>query len=382
MKMLSLVFFLMFIVSCSSTPSKTDPQRDIAAVAQTPEQFVAQVAERTRLGMKQSGIAVEDYLATIQKIGTRDETFAKMLSVFAQRQYSFAIDRSPKVRMKVLQDGFKNIHEAGDSSGAYRPDARVAVESAYLGMKKNKYKALPDSLKSKSMYLVPTPESGIDLMPTLYICEPLSGKAIGDTWVFDLAAIEKNTLFVLGDSLDRMLIGEGFDYPGMGILQKNAKVSGESFNHYLLPLNWLPTIIPYFAKQVSAGKWQIVDEKSKEYQRRFTPEPGDPELTDALRMQINNFLPDFDETYFASYPELQSYLEGQFLTLPYQNYVEGLYFGQLPAEGKVKALIYRSQPPTAAEKTAFAKAGIQLIDGRKGNSCEPDLSQSKPKRKK
>ena len=74
----------------------------------------------------------------------------------------------------------------------------------------------------------------------------------------------------------------------------------------------------------------------------------------------NSYRPEFNEAFFAQYPELKPFESTQLLR-PYGNYVEGLYFGRLPPK-KIKAMVYHGRPPSEEEMRILRERGIEVID--------------------
>ncbi|HEY8269688.1 MAG TPA: hypothetical protein VIG33_02285 [Pseudobdellovibrionaceae bacterium] len=294
---------------------------------------------------------------------------AKLFKMFQTKQYTFAMDRSAARRTDILnKNEFVNIHQAKRSAGAYNPDARSQVEAEYAGLPLEEYNRLPDATKPKSMYLVPETSTGIDLAPTIYFQDNKTNKYTGDTWIFALDKIERNTAFIVGDSYNRALIEREFadDFKQMIILPE-AHFLKNNILDYVLPLDLLLTAVPFYYEQVrTKNKFRFVNEDSAEYQKRFEDFKAEMDgfLADWQYNLINDLRPTFSAGFFEKFPELKPY-EKSFLFRPYGNYVEGLYYGPLSVAGKVKALIFRSTPPTAEEMAKFKELGIQVIDGRK-----------------
>ena len=138
----------------------------------------------------------------------------------------------------------------------------------------------------------------------------------------------------------------------------------EKLTSHLLPPEWLDTAIPFFYDQFKkdrALRFVDPDAFKLQYEKRLARGEVIPTWQSVLE---DTSRPNFGTVFFKKFPELKPF-EEDFLLRPYGNYVEGVYFGEMKAQGNVKALIYRSNPPTADELKRFEALGIQVIDGRK-----------------
>lgn len=331
--------------------------------------FVSEVKDRSLRDLSAISQNIVRFTEAIERIAQRDRTFEKLLSMIKRHQYTFAMDRTPNRRMQILEHGFSNLHQTGTSLGVPRVNERTIIESNYFGIKPEDYLKIDNVLKPKSMYLIPTKESGFDWLPTIYATNSKTNKVTNDTWVFDLSAISDQTLFVVGDSYNRALI-EGqlmADQSELNI-KPDAKFSGMDPVNYLLPLESLSTSIPFFYQQIlSQNLLRFVDPTSAEYLRPLEELKKDFEdvgmrLQDWQILMMDDMQPNFDSSFFDKFPELIDFKN--FLFKPRGNYVEGLFIGALPAVGKVSALIYRDTPPSPEEMRKFTEANIKVIDGR------------------
>ncbi|MCK6548537.1 hypothetical protein L6R52_22005, partial [Myxococcota bacterium] len=330
--------------------------------------LAAEQAARVRAAVDAHGLPVAAFLDAIRTIAKRDATFARILRVFDEGHYTFSMDRSPDVRMKILESGgFKNLYEARSSAGVQDFRQRAFIEAAYLGQTPEAYAAMPDALKMKSLYLTPEPSAGIELVPTVYFDDLETKQNLGDTWVFDRAAIAPNTLFLAGDSynralLERDLVGDWKQFE----IDPDAKLKGDHVGDFLLPLEWVATLVPYYFQQVEAeNRWRFTNHEDPKIQARHAPDVVDGEeypLADWQKTMIDLNTPDFDAAFFARFPELEPFASSM-LMRTFGNYAEGDYFGELSTQ-QVKALIFRASPPSAAERAALEARGIELIDGR------------------
>jgi len=292
----------------------------------------------------------------------------KILNVFDKKQYTFAIDRSNSKRMEILENGFLNIHEKGTSAGLANAESRSFIEAQYLKMKVKKYEQLPASLKPKSMYLVPTPDAKIDLIPTHYFQDVSTKKYTGDTWILDREQIKDNTLFIVGDSYDRALINGELGGNDLEIAI-NSTLDNHAISDHLLPLEDLPISAPYYYEQVKTeNRWRFnnitpeyIKKKQAPYKVDWEIAESDP-LPSKIAAKIDYTDPEFDKTLGKNYPELMEE-HYSFYGRPFGNYVEGLYFGQLPQK-KITTLIYHERPPTMQEMKKLKELGIKVIDGR------------------
>ena len=333
----------------------------LSAPAKNPAEvaFVSAIKSRTLEDAKTYHLRYQGFLKAIEKIKNTDPDFAKLWDMFENKEYSWAMDRSPQTRQQVLKNGFLNIHEANRSAGVNRPDQRNHIEAQYLGMETTAYEKIPASMKPKSMYLVPNSETGIQAEPTPYFKRNARANSTGDTWVFDLKQIEENTFFVVGDSSNRALIMGDLidDYQQFTTTPARKFTPGNPVN-YILPGDLLPMSIPFFYEQVkNANTLRFVDRQSDWYRKKLLSMSDAPDWQQTMADSMQPDLPKL----FKSFPSLRRYQE--FLVRPYANYVEGMYYGALPVT-KVRAFIYRSQPPTPAELRQFEKFGIEVIDGR------------------
>ena len=311
-------------------------------------------------------INIQEYMKAIDQIALRDPEFKKITEMFEKREFTFAVDQSSEGRLGILKKGILNQYETKSSGGVLAPDKRNFVEARYLRMEPAQYKKLPKQIKPKSMYLVPDLNSKIKLAPTHYIESGSPAVRTGDTWILDLNKIEKNTVFVTGDSLDRGII-EGDLYDDIKQLDINPKstLDGTHVVDYLLPLDWLKTTVPFYYEQVkSENLFRFVDPKVfKDYYKAQIKTHGHfPQWQEIIH---NSSRPEFNKAFFKKFPELKKFEDDQLL-LPYGNYSEGLYFGKLPPQ-KIKALIYHERPPSEKEMKELKKLGIQVIDGRNSN---------------
>jgi hypothetical protein len=216
----------------------------------------------------------------------------------------------------------------------------------------------------------------LKLEPTEYSFDSKTESRTGDTWIFDREAIAPNMFFVVGDSLNRTLIARDMvdDYwtfkPTPG-----AHLPKDHLIDYILPLSRLETAIPFYYSQVKKeNRFRFVNEKDPAYIRLM--EEARRNLEGHLQRTAQNIIiddrrpPEFvhgQGGFFERFPEFDP-LEFGFSLPPYGNYVEGLYFGALPVKGRVKALIFRGQPPSDEEVKLLKQAGIQVIDGRNGSN--------------
>jgi hypothetical protein len=329
--------------------------------------LVAGLEARVRSAVAEHGLPVAAFIDAVRTIAARDATFARILRVFDEGQYTFSMDRSPAVRRKILESGFKNLYEARSSDGVQDFAQRAFIEAAYLGVSPEEYARMPDAVKMKSLYLTPEPSAGIELVPTVYFDDAATGRNLGDTWVFDREAIAENTLFLAGDSynralLERDLVGDWKQFE----IDPDAKLKGDHVGDHLLPLAWLATTVPYYYQQVAdENRWRFTNHADPKIQARHTPDVVDGveyPLVDWQKTLIDLNTPDFDDAFFAKFPELAPFADA-FLMRSFGNYAEGDYFGELTTR-QVKALIFRASPPTDAERAELEKRGIELIDGR------------------
>jgi len=327
------------------------------------EVVVERVSNYTRQAAFQYRLGYEEYLQSIDEIAKRDPEFARLAKMFDQGQYTFAIDQSNGVRREILEGGFLNQHQTGTSAGALRSDGgRDRVEAMYLRMPIAEYRKLPAEVKPKSMYLIPREASGIRWEPTHYGFDHGASKRTGDTWIFKRPAIEKNTLFLVGDSFDRALIEgdlpediKSFDIPAGKKLDPRTAIG------HLLPLQWVKSTIPHYYEQVKTRNLlRYVDPAHFKayYQAQMAAGEHLPPWREFIE---NSSRPDFDEGFFKKFPELKRF--EKLLVRPYGNYSEGMYFGKLDAS-KVEALIYHDRPPSEEEQVLLKKLGIRVIQAK------------------
>ena len=325
--------------------------------------LVAKIRAQTLKETAEHHLPFLDLIHSVDQVALRDPTFKKINEMFEKKQFTFAVDQNSKSRLDILKNGILNQYETTTSAGVVSPEKRNFVESLYLRMDEASYEKMPAEIKPKSMYLVPDLESNIKLAPTHYSVDPFTHKRVGDTWILDLKQIEKNTVFVVGDSLDRALIeGDLLDDPKWFTLNHSATLSGAHGVDHLLPLEWIKTSTPFYYEQVkSQNKLRFVDPKVFEaYYNKIKEEEGVmPQWQEAFS---NTSQPNFDEKFMKKFPEFKNY-DDKVLMRPYGNYVEGLYFGKLPSK-KIKAMIFHETPPTPEEMKEFQRLGIQVIDGR------------------
>jgi hypothetical protein len=325
--------------------------------------LVEKIRTQTLKETAEHHLPFKELIHSVDEIALRDPTFKKINEMFEKKQFTFAVDQNSKNRLDILKNGILNQHETATSAGVVSPEKRNFVESLYLRMDEATYEKMPAEIKPKSMYLVPELESNIKLVPTHYSVNPFSHKRVGDTWILDLKQIEKNTVFVVGDSLDRALIeGDLLDDPKWFTLNHSATLSGAQGVDHLLPLEWIKTSTPFYYEQVkSQNKLRFVDPKVFEaHYNKIKEEEGIVPMWQEVMM--NTSQPKFEKNFMKKFPELSKYDDKVFMR-PYGNYVEGLYFGKLPPK-KIKAMIFHETPPTPEEMKEFERLGIQVIDGR------------------
>ena len=325
--------------------------------------LVKRISNNTRNQSQKNGLHFKEQIDAIEQISRRDPTFKKLVELFDQKKYSFAIDTGKEARLDILKTGFKNQHEITNSNGVFNPQARNIVEARYLRMDPSDYEKWSPSLKPKSMYLIPDQKSGIQFSPTHYNMDGFQKNRLGDTWILKLDEVEDHTVITIGDSLDRAFIEADLveDWKSMEVLS-DKKMSEKLVADYLLPLDWAKTSIPFYYQEVAKNnKFRFVDPMvyTRNYQKRISEGEVIPTW---LSMMENNSYPDFNEDFFRKFPELKKFKDEQ-LIRPFGNYVEGLHFGELPPS-KIKALIYHSTPPSADESKLLKKLGIEVIDGR------------------
>ncbi len=327
------------------------------------ETLVERVAAYTREASLRYRLGYADYLEAIDGIAKRDPHFARLVRMFDQGHYTFAIDQANGVRRQILEGGFLNQHQTGTSAGAVRGDGgRDQVEAMYLRMPIREYRKLPAGWKPKSMYLIPREESGIHWEPTHYSNDPEESRRTGDTWVLRRPAIEKNTLFLIGDSFDRALIeGDLSDNIKAFDIRPGKKLDSRSPIGHLLPLAWVKSSVPHYYEQVKTRNLlRFVDPADFKAYYEAQKAAGTPlPLWREVREETSS--PDFSEAFFREFPELRKF--EKLLLRPFGNYSEGLYFGKLDAS-RVEAMIYHDRPPSLEEWVAFQRLGIRVIDGR------------------
>jgi hypothetical protein len=320
-------------------------------VARATEDVLSRQIVRLKKSITTHKIDLEGYKNALRLVAARDPIFARLLSLLQSNQVTFAMDRSPLRRLDIIKTGFHNIHETANSAGAYQPEVRSFVESQYLGLSKEEYEALPNSVKPKSMYLLPLAETGIHTPPTHYF----DGK--GDTWIFKRNAIKNNTRFVVGDSYDRALQTRLTTDTRWGAPIEEFPLELDSVADFVLPLNLLITAAPFYYEQLkSSNTWRFVDVNSPRIKKVISKEKK--MMAKIGRFQVNAIVPDFNEAFFARFPELEPYKDS-FLFDPWGNYVEGLYFGPLDLS-KVQKLIVRQNPPTSQEMAMLKAHGIEV----------------------
>jgi hypothetical protein len=333
------------------------------SAAEDPKALVKKIANSTREQSVQNGLHFKEQIRAIETIAKRDPTFKKLLDMFEQKQFTFAVDTSRDARMDILKGGIKNQHEIATSNGVFNPGARNVVESRYLRVEPSDYERIAAPVKPKSMYLVPEPASGIEFTPTHYSMDAFQEKRVGDTWILKRETLEDHTLVTIGDSLDRAFLESGLvdDWRSMEVLP-DQKMSEKLAVDYLLPLDWAKTSIPFYYREVQQhNKLRFVepDAYKRSYEKRIDEGEHIPTWLSVLE---NNSQPEFDKKFFKKFPELAPH-QGEQLFRPYGNYVEGLHFGEL-STSKIKAFIYHSDPPSPEELAEFQRLGIEVIDGR------------------
>lgn len=322
--------------------------------------IVQQVSVLTRQGVARNRIPYPGYLEAIEQISRRDPDFARLVRMFDQGHYTFAIDQSSSVRAEILQHGFLNQHQTRTSAGVVRSDGgRDQVEAMYLRMKVGEYRELPAEWKPKSMYLIPTVESGIGWESTHYSVDPVTGIRTGDTWILKRPEIERNSLFLVGDSFDRALVeGDLSDDFKSFDIRARKKLDERSPVSYLLPLDWIKSSIPHYYEQVkNRNLFRYVDPENFKVYYEAQRAAGDP-LPTWREVREDSSRPEFEEGFFKMFPELKRF--EKLLVRPYGNYSEGLYFGRLDPT-KIEALVYRSRPPTEGELRRLRELGIRVL---------------------
>lgn len=350
-----------------SAPAEPRQRRALTQVGVTPPRApqrlgtAEKLAVRTVAAVKHHQIPVAPMLAAIRTIAQRDPVFARLLEVFDRGQYTFSMDRRPELRMQLLETGFKNLYELqGKTDGAQDFDQRAHVDSLYLGLHDKAFAKLPATEKAKCLYLTPALETGIQTPPTVF------AEGTGDTWVFDRAKVAPQALFVVGDTYDRALFGRDLvDDWKHAHVPPDAKLAGDHVGDYLLPLEWLALSIPYYHQQVEEqNQWRFSDPESPRVKAMIEEEREFYEgyLPPWAFYLVDLTAPDFGDAFFARFPELEPFRDTM-LMRPHGNYSEVDVFGPLDAS-KVKALVYRSSPPTPEEQAKLTALGIEVIDGR------------------
>ena len=323
--------------------------------------LVQETLTRTVNGTRKHGFDYPGLQNAVEAIAKRDPVFQELTKLFDQRNYTFAVDMHGTDRLAVLRDGIKNQFQTGTSGGALSEERRNFVESEYLQIPYREYVQMSADLKPKSMYLSPLPGSGLKHPYTLYAEESYGQGAVGDTWLMKLDQIEPNTLYLVGDSLDRALVqrelaaDDLFFYPNFDL-----HMDGSDPMDYLLPLQWLKTTIPFYYEQVARSReFRFVStDRHQQLHEEMKKELG--HVTTRLDIRLNHATPTFDEAFFNRFPELKAY--SNLFMAPQGNYCEGLYYGKLGPE-KIAGLIYRSNPPSEAEWKMLNALGIQVYDG-------------------
>jgi hypothetical protein len=355
-----------FLITPSGWPGQS-------SVITTERELVDGIRRHAKNGIEFNGLPIVQFRRALRRAVKRDATMALLDRAFRDKKVTFAMDRDATVRRAILEaNAFLNLHQTGTSSGAPHTGKREAVESELFGIPRDQYEQLPPAWKPKSLYLVPDKDSGLALEPTLYALDENHKEHTGDTWVFDREAIAKNTFFVVGDSLNRTLIERelaqdlAFFSPG-----ENSHLPKNHIADYALPIELLDTAIPYYYNQVKKeGRFRFVNEKDPAYTWLIeqTREDMGGQLSRMQEILFSDYLPpEFNQDrgdFFRRFPEFLP-LEPQFFFKPFANYTEGLYVGELPVRGKVKELIFRSNPPTEDEMRLLKAAGIKVTDGRK-----------------
>ena len=337
---------------------------------QAAKSWVQKIINNTRAESSRHQIPFQPYLNAIDEISKRDPVFARISTLFDQRKFTFAID-VPKAerRMDILKQGIMNQFQTNTSEGVVNFEMRNFVESRYVRMSDAEYETVAVDLKPKSMYLVPDLESGVRSTFTHYSERSFMQGSVGDTWVLDLDQIESNTVFVIGDTLDRALIERDLvDNPKTYSLDYSKKMDGSTSLDYLLPLAWVKATIPfYYERMLNRNEMRFVDPASqKEKYEELKKEYGAVPMW--LETRITTSRPNFDEAFYQKFPELKRY-DSDLMPSPYGNYSEGLYFGPLGPK-KIKALIFHETPPSSEEFKELKRLGIKIYDSRTGTPVE------------
>jgi hypothetical protein len=338
---------------------------DLAESASDPARaLVKDVIARTLNETRMHGLDYPGLMRAVETIAKRDPTFRELSKLFDERRFTFAVDMHGTDRKLVLQDGIKNQFQTGTSGGAVSDERRNFVESEYLRIPYEDYIHQPVDLKPKSMYLCPLPGTGFKHPYTLYSEESYGKGPRGDTWLLKLDSIEHNTLFMVGDSLDRALVqrdlagDDTFFFPNF----ENHMTGSDAMDH-LLPLDWLKASIPFYYEQVANFReFRFVG--TDHHQRLYDELKAEMGIvTTKMDVRLNHSTPDFDEAFFKRFPELKPF-ENLFMS-PQGNYSEGLYYGRLGSEN-IAGLIFHETPPTPAEWEILKRKHIKVYDGRGG----------------
>ena len=364
---------LVTLTLLSSVPTQAKARNgvcsDLAESSSDPGRaLVKDTLARTLNEMRKHGFDYPALQSAVDEIAKRDPVFRELAHLFDQRKFTFAIDMHGTDRLSVLNEGIKNQFQTGTSGGALSEERRNFVESEYLRIPYADYVQMPAELKPKSMYLSPLPGLGFKHPYTLYAEESYGKGAVGDTWLMNLDKIEHNTLYLVGDSLDRALVQRDlaaddlFFYPNFDL-----HMDGSDPMDYLLPLQWLKTSIPFYYEQVALHReFRFVStDRHKQLYEEMKEEMG--HVSTRIDIRLNHATPTFDETFFKRFPELKPY-QNLFMA-PQGNYCEGLYYGRLRPE-KIAGLIYRSNPPSEAEWKRLKALGIRVYDGTGGQIRE------------
>lgn len=376
MQRLSLSFLIFFNLSfCLAGPAICDELwlRDGATKEKSlsvGEKLVKDQIDRLNNSDSWKALNVKGYIEAIRLIARRDPVFEKLVQIFDNKQYTFAMDRGDETRLKILKSGFLNIHQTDTSAGVARPENRAVVESQYLGIKLEEYNQMPPEVKPKSTYLVPDASTGIKMPSTHYYVDQDTGINKADTWVFDLNSVEATTLFTIGDSYDRV-VQHRFLTDRFGLFPEDSTLSKESSMDYVLPLNYLVMSVPFYYEQLRLNnEWKFADEKAN-WEKLEKQIDADylQEMTEHNALDLSS--PDFDDAFFVKFPELKPFKQNFLSTYdtrtnfsPQGVYVEGLVYGQLPAKLKVKKLIIRTRALSEEELKIVKENGIEIIDLR------------------
>lgn len=133
---------------------------DTKALITNGKQLMMRQEVRAQKLLSTSGFhSLDDIAKAVSAMGPSRKEAVELL----RKENGFEIKmRTPgTIREAIAQKGFLNQHDTGCSRGCLNPNYRSNVEAAFLGISREDYDKLPNSVRPKYGYMAPSKASGI-----------------------------------------------------------------------------------------------------------------------------------------------------------------------------------------------------------------------------